>query len=381
MFQWESFKNKSIESEILNTRRELFHRKKFTDVTLVSDELVKFPAHRTVLASASKLFDSLLEINTEQSPVLFLKGVSHNILEAMLQFVYIGETSVRADQVAEFSEISTDLGIKVSFNLNQRKQNSEVREEKTQESNDQKMNFLVTWGSSDNFIAEKKNILNVESGSIPPENQNNTDASNILSEVNDHHGLNFLYTEKDTLVNNTSDTSLQNTIEDFDMEPLEDEESETENENLNDTSVSLEPEKVTQLENRKIGEKVEKSIKVRKVEDPAECNICARVFTTLRSMQRHHKTVHQGFLHEVKCPDCDKMCRGTGNLYSHRRNNHMDKSVSCDKCGVTRKSKLALRNHKEKHHPLPKCLSCNITFENETEINEHVQKEHLQKYC
>ena len=162
MFQWESFKNKSIESEILNTRRELFHRKKFTDVTLVSDELVKFPAHRTVLASASKLFDSLLEINTEQFPVLFLKGVPQNILEAILKFVYIGETSVRADQVAEFSEISTDLGIKVSFNLNQRKQNSEVREEKTQDSNDQKMNFLVTWGSSDNFIAEKKNILNVE---------------------------------------------------------------------------------------------------------------------------------------------------------------------------------------------------------------------------
>ena len=98
-------------------------------------------------------------------------------------------------------------------------------------------------------------------------------------------------------------------------------------------------------------------------------------------MQRHHKTVHQGFLHEVKCPDCDKMCRGMGNLYSHRRNNHMDHTVTCDKCGVTRKSKLALRNHKEKHHPLPKCLSCNITFENETKINEHIQKEHLQKYC
>ena len=113
----ETFRTKSIESDILNTRRELFHRKKFADVTLVSDELVKFPAHRTVLASASTIFDSLLEINTEQSPVLFLKGVSQNILEAILQFVYIGETSVRADQVAEFSEISKDLGISLSFNI------------------------------------------------------------------------------------------------------------------------------------------------------------------------------------------------------------------------------------------------------------------------
>ena len=152
MFQWESFRSKSIESDILNFRIELFHRKKFTDVTLVSDELVKFPAHRTVLASASKLFDSLLEINTEQFPVLFLKGVPQNILEAILKFVYIGETSVRADQVAEFSEISKDLGISLSFNLNQHKQ-EQVIEEKTQEYSDKKMNFLVT---SDNLIAEEK---------------------------------------------------------------------------------------------------------------------------------------------------------------------------------------------------------------------------------
>ena len=374
MFQWESFRSKSIESDILNFRIELFHRKKFTDVTLVSDELVKFPAHRTVLASASKLFDSLLEINTEQFPVLFLKGVPQNILEAILKFVYIGETSVRADQVAEFSEISKDLGISLSFNLNQHKE-EQVIEEKTQEYSDKKMNFLVT---SDNLIAEEKNIFNVESGAISPENQNqNSDVSNIFSEVNDH-GLNFLFTDKDTMIN---DTSIQNSIEDVDVEPLEDEENETENEKLIDTSVSLEPEKVTQLEKRKIGETVEKNNKVRKVEDPAECNICARVFTTLRSMQRHHKTVHQGFLHEVKCPDCDKMCRGTDNLYSHRRNNHVDHTVTCDKCGVTRKSKQALINHKERHHPLPKCLSCNITFENETKINEHIQKEHLQKYC
>ena len=74
MFQWESFRSKSIESDILNFRIELFHRKKFTDVTLVSDELVKFPAHRIVLASASKLFDSLLEINNRAISGLISKG-------------------------------------------------------------------------------------------------------------------------------------------------------------------------------------------------------------------------------------------------------------------------------------------------------------------
>ena len=116
-------------------------------------------------------------------------------------------------------------------------------------------------------MLRKKNIFNVESGAISPENQNqNSDVSNIFSEVNDH-GLNFLFTDKDTMIN---DTSIQNSIEDVDVEPLEDEKNGVEIEKLIDTSVSLEPEKVTQLEKRKIGEKVEKNNKVRKVEDPAE---------------------------------------------------------------------------------------------------------------
>ena len=111
-YTWRSFENDSIQS-----RKEWFQRGQFADVTLVSDDMVPFPAHRIVLGSSSKLLNTLFEITNEPRQALFLKGVSGIHLESVLNFIYIGETSVTADQVEEFSKILRELGIEEFSNV------------------------------------------------------------------------------------------------------------------------------------------------------------------------------------------------------------------------------------------------------------------------
>lgn len=96
----------------LNERsRHLYQEKFFTDVTLVSDDMVQFQAHRTVLSAASPTFMKLLMINTSANSVLYLKGVHHLELEAILQFIYLGEASVYTDRVEVFVQRSKELNI------------------------------------------------------------------------------------------------------------------------------------------------------------------------------------------------------------------------------------------------------------------------------
>ena len=57
------FKWSGIESEAIKSRFDLFESKRFSDVTLVTEDQVQFDAHRIILAGASRVFNNLLSLN------------------------------------------------------------------------------------------------------------------------------------------------------------------------------------------------------------------------------------------------------------------------------------------------------------------------------
>ena len=63
------------QSDAVKSRSELFESKRFSDVTLVTDDQTQFEAHRIILAGASKVFDQLLSVSAEKSSLIFLNGV------------------------------------------------------------------------------------------------------------------------------------------------------------------------------------------------------------------------------------------------------------------------------------------------------------------
>ena len=154
--KWQSF-----QSHLESSHSELYHTKNFADVTLVSDDLVTFPAHKTVLAASSRVFKTLLSLATpdqQQYPFLYLKDVMREDLESILQFIYLGEAQISEDKAEHFESIARDLGLCESPGGTFEK--SQTRQIKQEKYSIDRLDFLSQNEEnrkSSNFI-EKKNL-------------------------------------------------------------------------------------------------------------------------------------------------------------------------------------------------------------------------------
>ena len=91
---------------------EIFKEKSFSDVTLVSDDQIPFPAHRYILSAFSPVLKTILLNNPHSHPLIFLRGVNHQELDSILQFIYLGKASVYHGNMRRFAQAAKDLQIK-----------------------------------------------------------------------------------------------------------------------------------------------------------------------------------------------------------------------------------------------------------------------------
>ena len=381
------FHSNSFEDDLLQGRKELFQKRQYADVTLVSDDMVPFHAHRTVLGSSSKLLNSLFELTKEPLQVLFLKGVSTVQLQSVLKFIYIGETSVKMDQVEEFSKVANELGITklVSGNVpNQLNKGNKQVEKVT------KLDFSFTerkpeiGANLDQQQVEKLDFL-----SPLDETLASIEDSDVLLDNNSAVNNENVDREHSSQESGDINSFFKKAALQFFHYPTENEEKLLQ-ENVKQKEDSEESVSVnTESESKKQFTEVQKKRKElylkRKPEEPSECPVCATVFTTQRSMQRHNKNVHELMnLNKYNCEECGKSLHNGIGLQRHIDSVHKKLKISCDICGIKFSlvhAKTTLRRHKEREHPPPKCDTCNIQFKTISEFNVHVQKEHIEKYC
>jgi len=109
----------------VSTIQNLVTDTEYTDVTLVSDDRRKIKAHKVILASASQFFREILPEISSHNPVLFLKGIEHSELLAIIRFVYVGTTEVAQDNLDKFMKAAQDLQIE---GLQEKKSNKDSME-------------------------------------------------------------------------------------------------------------------------------------------------------------------------------------------------------------------------------------------------------------
>ena len=83
----------------------------FADVTLISDDKLKFSAHRVLLSSCSNLFKLILKGNTHANPLLYLGGINSINLGFILDYIYHGEVNIYQEQLDSFLESAQKLEI------------------------------------------------------------------------------------------------------------------------------------------------------------------------------------------------------------------------------------------------------------------------------
>jgi len=89
----------------LRTEEELF------DVTLASvDGTVE--AHKVVISASSVFFRNVFKNTKQPHPFIYLRGVHHQDLVALLDYIYTGKTQILAEDVDRFLSVAKDLKIK-----------------------------------------------------------------------------------------------------------------------------------------------------------------------------------------------------------------------------------------------------------------------------
>ncbi|XP_068210801.1 zinc finger and BTB domain-containing protein 46-like isoform X2 [Palaemon carinicauda] len=106
---------KSHSSEMTNIILKYRDETKYTDATIICSGYT-YPVHKVILSSSSKYFEELLQqtenLHPLSHPVLVLNNVKKGGLEAILNFIYLGEVSVQEKDIAQLFDSARELKIK-----------------------------------------------------------------------------------------------------------------------------------------------------------------------------------------------------------------------------------------------------------------------------
>ena len=83
----------------------------FTDVTLACSDQKQVRGHKAILGASSSFFRSIFKQNPANNLVLYLKGVSTKDLGSIMEFIYLGQTSVNKSDLTTFLEAAEELKV------------------------------------------------------------------------------------------------------------------------------------------------------------------------------------------------------------------------------------------------------------------------------
>ena len=84
----------------------------FTDVTIVTTDMISVQAHKIVLGSFSELFrNMLMKVLPQSNPIFVLPGINSTELQLIMSFLYNGECQVPEEHLGKFLQIGHNLQI------------------------------------------------------------------------------------------------------------------------------------------------------------------------------------------------------------------------------------------------------------------------------
>ena len=97
-----SLKWNDYQSNWTKSLSELRNDTESADVTLISDDKVKFTAHKVLLSSCSETFKFILKECNQTKSILFLSGVTSVNLKFILDYMYCGQVNLIQEQLDSF---------------------------------------------------------------------------------------------------------------------------------------------------------------------------------------------------------------------------------------------------------------------------------------
>ena len=102
---------KEFQKTTTTTFTNLHGKEDFTDITLVCNTGRQIKAHKIILSAVSSFFKTIFERNPHQHPLIYLKGISFEDLNYILDFIYLGEVKITQEELVTFLNVAEELQI------------------------------------------------------------------------------------------------------------------------------------------------------------------------------------------------------------------------------------------------------------------------------
>ena len=291
----------------------------FSDVTLACDDDTLVPAHKIVLSAGSSFFHQLLRrLGGQPHPLLYIKGVSGNQLEAVLDFIYCGEVSLPQTQLQSFLQVAKELEL---LGLAEEDKSKQMQAITNQNESIKTIN---------NFFEETK----LESHMLKPMVENEFSFSNADIEIKLKPEVKSTSNESDT------NFLLEQGIDDQSI-----------NHNINTTyNINQEPKQYKCEQCVFEAKHYSTMITHKRKHDGTalDCNKCEYSTYSTSCLLTHKKTKHEGV--RYKCDKCDHYTTRKFHLISHIQTKHDKESFICGKCVFATLSKTQLQRHERQRH-------------------------------
>ena len=99
------------QSNWMRSLSEYYTDHDLADVTLISEDKVKFSAHKVILSSCSNIFKFILKGTNTSNSLLYLGGISSVNLGFILDYIYHGEIRLFQEQLDSFLESAQKLEV------------------------------------------------------------------------------------------------------------------------------------------------------------------------------------------------------------------------------------------------------------------------------
>ena len=107
LLTWDQF-----EQNVKQSFNILLQNQEFCDVTLACEDGHQIEAHKVVLTAGSSFFRNILLQAKHPHPFIYLYGIKKDQLDKIMNFVYVGETTVAGEELDSFLQVAKDLRIK-----------------------------------------------------------------------------------------------------------------------------------------------------------------------------------------------------------------------------------------------------------------------------
>ena len=305
---WES---QSYSDHLKEMLQEMFTANSFTDVTLVTDDKKHIQAHRNILSASSPVFKDIFQIdrNKQNHSVIYLRGVKSLDLEAILEFIYLSQTSMHEKKMRNFLLVAKDLQIK-GLNISENVDN--IEKERMVDCDDEIAALETAIVES---LEEGKQISN---------------ASVHARVINDDKTMEF-DNEKD-LGATSSSKSIHN-----------------EKEKIKGVSIFPSQEKFIDENDEIIEVDSSKSLTSSVQENSRyQCGECLKVFAKRSLLKSHLKEGHKVAntnKNRNACKLCDQQFSELNSLIRHVVTTHEATKYNCKQCDFEASSEFALNGH------------------------------------